>query len=76
MMENRSFDHFLGALKSDAGYAGKAQVEGLTGTESNPAPDGTPVTVFKMDELHAGGSAARLGRGATRSSTRARTTAS
>lgn len=48
MMENRSFDHFLGALKSDAGYAGKAQVEGLTGTESNPAPDGTPVGVFKM----------------------------
>lgn len=48
MMENRSFDHFLGALKSDAGYAGKAQVEGLAGTESNPAPDGSTVNVFKM----------------------------
>lgn len=48
MMENRSFDHFLGALKSDAGYAGKAQVEGLAGTESNPAPDGSAVSVFKM----------------------------
>lgn len=51
MMENRSFDHFLGALKSDAGYAGKAQVEGLSGTESNLAPDGSVVTVFKMDNF-------------------------
>ena len=48
MMENRSFDHFLGALKTDAGYAAKAQVEGLSGTESNPAPDGSNVSVFKM----------------------------
>jgi len=48
MMENRSFDHFLGALKTDAGYASKAQVEGLTGNESNPAPDGSTVKVFKM----------------------------
>lgn len=51
MMENRSFDHFLGALKSDAGYAAKAQVEGLTGIETNPAPDGTPVKVFKMSNF-------------------------
>lgn len=51
MMENRSFDHFLGALKTDAGYAAKATVEGLTGTESNPAPDGSTVTVFKMDNF-------------------------
>src|SRR4051812_26819847 len=36
MMENRSFDHFLGALKTDAGYAGKTKIEGLSGTESNP----------------------------------------
>ena len=48
MMENRSFDHFLGALKTDAGYASKAQLEGLTGNESNPAPDGSAVKVFKM----------------------------
>ena len=48
MMENRSFDHFFGALKSDAGYAAKAQIAGLSGTESNLAPDGTPVSVFKM----------------------------
>jgi len=51
MMENRSFDHFLGALKSDAGYASRAKVEGLTGTESNPAPDGSKVSVFKLDDF-------------------------
>jgi len=51
MMENRSFDHFLGALKTDAGYPGRAAVEGLSGNESNPDPDGTPVKVFKMDNF-------------------------
>lgn len=51
MMENRSFDHFLGALKTDAGYAAKAQIEGLSGTESNPAPDGTTVGAFKMENF-------------------------
>ncbi|MBX3190805.1 MAG: alkaline phosphatase family protein [Labilithrix sp.] len=51
MMENRSFDHFLGALALDAGYAGKATVEGLAGTETNPAPDGSPVQVFKMSNF-------------------------
>lgn len=48
MMENRSFDHFLGALSSDAAYANKSTVDGLTGSESNPAPDGSSVAVFKM----------------------------
>ncbi len=48
MMENRSFDHFMGALKMDAGYTAKASIEGLSGTESNPAPDGSSVKVFKM----------------------------
>lgn len=48
MMENRSFDHFLGALKNDAGYVAKAEVEGLTGNETNPAPDGPDVRVFKL----------------------------
>lgn len=48
MMENRSFDHFLGALETDPGYAAKAQVDGLSGTESNLAPDGTSVSAFKM----------------------------
>jgi phospholipase C len=48
MMENRSFDHFLGALSLDAGYANKATVSGLKGTETNPAPNGSDVAVFKM----------------------------
>ena len=51
MMENRSFDHFLGALQMDAAYAAKAQIEGLSGTETNPAPNGTPVAVFKMSNF-------------------------
>ncbi len=52
MMENRSFDHFLGALKTDKGYAAAAQVEGLSGTESNPPPNGgAPITVFKMSNF-------------------------
>jgi phospholipase C len=51
MMENRSFDHLFGALHLDAGYAAAARVDGLTGTESNPAPDGqtVPVSVMPAD---------------------------
>ncbi|MBK8217247.1 MAG: alkaline phosphatase family protein [Myxococcales bacterium] len=51
MMENRSFDHFLGALKSDATYVNKATVEGLSGTESNATASGVNVPVFKMDNF-------------------------
>jgi phospholipase C len=52
MMENRSFDHFLGALKTDKGYAASATVDGLTGTESNPAPNGgAAVSVYKMSNF-------------------------
>ncbi|HQY60945.1 MAG: alkaline phosphatase family protein [Myxococcales bacterium] len=47
MMENRSFDHYLGTLSSDAGYPNRATVTGLKGTETNPAPDGTPVAAYK-----------------------------
>lgn len=48
MMENRSFDHFLGSLKTDAAYAQSSNIEGLMGTESCPAPDGSSVTVHKL----------------------------
>lgn len=48
MMENRSFDHMLGALKTDPGYAARAQVEGLTGTESNKSISGTTVPVYLL----------------------------
>ena len=40
MMENRPFDHMLGALQSQ-----DARIDGLAGTESNPDTTGEPVTV-------------------------------
>jgi phospholipase C len=40
MMENRSFDHMLGALKKT-----DKRIDGLNGNESNPGIDGKPVTV-------------------------------
>jgi len=48
MMENRSFDHYLGTLRSDTGYAASAMVDGLLGTESNPDPTtgNKPLFVF------------------------------
>jgi phospholipase C len=44
MLENRSFDHMLGFLKSD-----KYDIDGLTGTESNPAADEGPDIVVSND---------------------------
>jgi phospholipase C len=41
MMENRSFDHYFGALTLEEG---RADVEGLTPDISNPHPDGHAVT--------------------------------
>lgn len=46
-MENRSFDHYLGSLRLIEGK----DVVGLTGNESNPAPDGSTVPVFKLDDF-------------------------
>jgi phospholipase C len=46
MMENRSFDHMLGALKQQDG-----RIDGLTGTESNPDSNGNPVTVQALAEF-------------------------
>ena len=34
MMENRSFDHFLGALRSDRAYPSAAKIDGLRGKEA------------------------------------------
>jgi phospholipase C len=50
MLENRSFDHMLGFLYSDADNVSLAgqPFEGLTGTESNPDASDQPVTVFKI----------------------------
>jgi phospholipase C len=46
MMENRSFDQMLGYLKR----AGLPEVNGLTGTESNPDPQGVEHQVFEWGE--------------------------
>ncbi len=47
MMENRSFDHYFGSATFLEGLV----AEGLTGDETNPRIDGTPVPVFAMDNL-------------------------
>jgi phospholipase C len=43
MMENRSFDHLLGALAFDRDYPGRLAVDGLRGGESNLDVQGRPV---------------------------------
>jgi phospholipase C len=45
MMENRSFDHYLGALSLE----GRADVDGLVPGMSNPDPDGAPVEIHPAD---------------------------
>lgn len=51
MLENRSLDHMLGFLYTDAGNKSPSgqPFEGLTGAESNPDASGKPVTVFKIE---------------------------
>src|SRR5947209_6131857 len=46
MMENRSFDHMLGALKAQ-----DARIDGLTGNESNPDTTGTAVKVQPLAQF-------------------------
>ena len=45
MMENRSFDHYFGALALEEG----APIDGLTGTEANPDLRGNMISVFPSD---------------------------
>lgn len=47
MMENRSTDHYFGSATFEEGWV----LEGLTGKETNPRIDGTPVGVFQMNNL-------------------------
>ncbi|WP_394845776.1 alkaline phosphatase family protein [Pendulispora brunnea] len=49
MMENRSFDHYFGALKRDAAYPNAGSVTGTSGTESNPAPTGPEVVIHPAE---------------------------
>jgi phospholipase C len=51
MMENRSFDHFFGALRLDPHYPAAAVVDGLRGDESNPDDTGHAVNVFHQSAL-------------------------
>lgn len=53
MMENRSFDHYLGRLRSDGGYAAAGRVDGLRGDEANPDPAGKPVGAFSLSTFTA-----------------------
>jgi len=46
MMENRSFDHMLGALK-----ARDPRIDGLTGNETNPDTQGEPAKVQPLAEF-------------------------
>jgi phospholipase C len=50
MLENRSFDHMLGWLYEAEGNVSLAgqPFDGLTGQESCPGPDGSPVTVSRI----------------------------
>jgi phospholipase C len=50
MLENRSFDHMLGLLYAASGNVSPSgqPFEGLSGNESNPGTDGTPVSVFTI----------------------------
>jgi phospholipase C len=48
MMENRSFDHHLGALRMDSGYASAATVDGLKGSEECPDSEGTMVSSWRL----------------------------
>ncbi len=47
MMENRSFDHLLGALALDRSYPGRHLIDGLRGDESNPDSAGRPVPITR-----------------------------
>jgi phospholipase C len=48
MLENRSFDHHLGSLRSDREYPSAGTVDGLRGGESNPDTDGRLVQSWRM----------------------------
>ena len=55
MQENRSFDHFMGALQRDKKYANRKDVNGTSGAEWNPAPGGGKVHIhqassFKLED--------------------------
>src|SRR5262245_63732011 len=48
MLENRSFDNFLGGLSLDPGYAAAAAVDGLTGNEQLLDSHGATVKLMRI----------------------------
>jgi phospholipase C len=48
MLENRSFDHFMGGLRLDAHYPAAGLINGLSGEESNLDDQGRIVRVSRM----------------------------
>ena len=48
MLENRSFDNFLGGLKMDPLYPAAAALDGLTGSEQIPNANGEMVPLLRM----------------------------
>jgi len=49
MMENRSFDHYCGALSKDDGYPYRETVEGFKAEYSNPDQDGNQVVSWPLN---------------------------
>jgi phospholipase C len=48
MLENRSFDNFLGGLCMDPTYPAAGSMDGLTGDEQIPDENGAPVPLLRM----------------------------
>ena len=48
MLENRSFDNFLGALHMDPTYPAAGSLDGLTGSEQTADRNGEPVSLLRM----------------------------
>jgi phospholipase C len=49
MLENRSFDNFLGGLKLDPSYRGAASLDGVTGDERLFNEAGAPMSLLRME---------------------------
>jgi phospholipase C len=54
MLENRSFDNFLGGLRLDRDYPAAGVIDGLTGEEVNPDVAGTMIKTGRLPSAHDG----------------------
>jgi phospholipase C len=76
MLENRSFDHLLGALAFDKAYPSRHLVDGLRGGECNPGADGAPSSSSGARPTSSARTCAPAGRSPTARGTAVATTAS